>query len=81
MKTQKEPFDNDEITLVKLALEYSNNDEAREMFEQMRWPNGIVCPHCNGKGHYVLKPRSESKSPSRKGLYKCKTCWRQFTVK
>jgi transposase-like protein len=80
MKTEKEPLDNDEITLAKLALEYSDNDTARELFEQMRWPNGIQCAHCNHKGHYILKPRKESKSPSRQGLYKCKSCRKQFTV-
>ena len=68
------------ITLSKLALEYADNDKARELFEAMRWPRGIECPHCKSEGYYTLNPRKDSKSPSRKGLYKCKTCWRQFTV-
>lgn len=76
MKTNEEK----PITLSKLALEYADNDKARKLFELMRWPKGIECPHCKGNGYYTLNPRKNSKSPSRKGLYKCKTCWRQFTV-
>jgi transposase-like protein len=76
----KEQPDNDEINLTKLAQDYSDNDKARELLESIRWPKGIICPHCNCSGHYVLKPRATSKVPARKGLYKCKTCWRQFTV-
>jgi transposase-like protein len=72
--------DKDEINLSKLALEYADPESARRLLESLRWPDGITCPHCDCKGHYVLNPRKTSKSPSRKGLYKCKTCWRQFTV-
>ena len=70
----------EEINLSTLAIEYSNEDKAREFLEKLRWPHGPVCPHCQNSGHYTLKPRSESKSPSRPGLYKCKSCHRQFTV-
>ena len=72
--------DNEELNLAVLAEQYSDEDNARALLESLRWPNGIVCPHCHASGHYVLKPRPTSKTPSRKGLYKCKTCWRQFTV-
>jgi transposase-like protein len=72
--------DNGEITLATLAAEYSDNEKARALLESLRWPNGITCPHCNASGHYVLKPRAGSKTACRAGLYKCKTCWRQFTV-
>ena len=76
----KRELDAEEITLAKLAFEHSDNDTARKLFESMRWPNGVKCPHCANKGHYTLKPRPDSKSPSRNGLYKCKACLRQFTV-
>jgi transposase-like protein len=72
--------DNEEITLARLAAEYSDNEKARALLESLRWPKGITCPHCNASGHYVLKPRAGSKTACRHGLYKCKTCWRQFTV-
>jgi transposase-like protein len=55
-------------------------DAAREYLEQLRWPNGAVCPHCKRTGAYKLQPKAESKSPVRKGVWKCKFCRRQFTV-
>src|SRR5205085_2453429 len=70
----------DELNLTKIAQQHSNDDEARQLFESMRWPKGPVCPHCKCTGHYVLNPRATSRAPARKGLYKCKTCWRQYTV-
>jgi transposase-like protein len=72
------------ITLEKLAVEYSDEDEARKYFETLRWPDGVICPHCQSKEHYALKPSAEprqrGKRPARKGLYKCKDCSKQFTV-
>jgi hypothetical protein len=55
----------DEITLSKLALEYADNDKAREFLESMRWPNGAFCPHCKATKPYTVKGRSESRSPAR----------------
>src|ERR1700722_2904704 len=72
------------ITLSKLAVEYSDENEARKYLESILWPNGAICPHCQSKEHYVLKPSAEprqrGKRPARHGLYKCKDCSRQFTV-
>ncbi len=77
-------FDAEELNLVKLAQEYSDEDEARKLLEQLRWPNGPVCPHCKCDGKdkaiYALKPKQGSKTPGRKGLYKCGACRKQFTV-
>ena len=27
---------------------FRNEDAAREHIENLRWPNGAVCPHCGG---------------------------------
>jgi transposase-like protein len=70
----------DELTLVKLASQYSDNDKARELLESIRWPNGPVCPHCKSERAYRLTPSATSKSPGRKGLCKCRECRKQFTV-
>jgi transposase-like protein len=52
-------------------------DEARTILEGIRWPNGIICPHCNSKNIV----RINSKSPKvRDGLLRCKDCRKQFTV-
>src|SRR5260221_10266937 len=59
---------------------FHDEDAARALLEQMRWPNGPVCPHCGATEPYTLtwKPGTSM----RKGLYKCreKACRRQFTV-
>lgn len=45
----------------------------------MRWgKDGAVCPHCGGADPYKLTPKPGSKT--RKGLYKCRACRKQFTV-
>ncbi len=55
-------------------------DEAREQLEKLRWPNGVVCPHCGGLKPYKLTPKADSQKPVRKGVYKCSDCRSQFTV-
>jgi len=56
-------------------------DETREVLESIRWPNGIVCPKCNSdKGAYKLTPKGDTKTKVRSGVYKCKSCRKQFTV-
>lgn len=59
-----------------------SDSEARKLLESIRWPDGPVCPHCGHTEYYVLKPRSDSKSACREGLYKCKhkECRKQYTV-
>lgn len=51
------------------------DNHAREYLEQIRWENKPVCPHCNGT--IVTKLQGKSTRP---GVYKCKTCRKQFTV-
>ena len=55
-------------------------DVARAFLEQVRWPEGPVCPQCRSVGAYRLHPRGASVSPARGGVLKCKACRRQFTV-
>ncbi len=55
-------------------------DEAREQLEKLRWPTGVVCPHCGGLKPYKLTPKADSNKPVRKGVYKCADCRSQFTV-
>lgn len=76
MKTKNEV----ELNLFSIATEYSDNDKARELLESLRWPNGPVCPHCKGTKAYRLTPKANSKTPARKGLCKCATCRKMFSV-
>jgi transposase-like protein len=84
MKRQHEqdlPDDFDKsINLVELIQKYSNEDNAREFVENLRWPSGPVCPHCESTEVYRLTPKATSTRPGRKGLLKCKACRKQFTV-
>ena len=52
-------------------------DQAREYFERIRWPNGPVCPHCSSIEWIKLEGRTV-----RSGLYKChaEDCQKQFTA-
>src|SRR5215211_1216900 len=50
---------------------------AAEYLEGLRWPNGVVCPHC---GESEREPyRLQSKATKRR-LWKCRACRKQFTV-
>lgn len=65
-------------------------DEAAafEHVEGMLWPHGPVCHHCGSMGkHYKLvgvRSKPSKKNPNgveRHGLYKCRDCHGQFTVR
>jgi len=82
MKTK---FDADELNLISLAKKYSNENRARKLFEQLRWPGGKpICPHCqnDGKAKTISKltPKAGSKSSVRKGVYFCGACRKPFSA-
>jgi transposase-like protein len=52
-----------------------SEDQARDYFEQIRWPNGRVCPHCGSVESTKLQGKAH-----RVGLYKCSGCAGQFTA-
>ncbi len=66
------------LDLASLAKQFSDEDEARAYVEGLRWPNGPVCAHCGAQEPYRIAPGNGSKT--RKGLWKCKACQKQFTV-
>jgi transposase-like protein len=81
----KATFDADELNLVSLAKKYSNENRARKLFEQLRWPGGKpVCPHCQNDGKTKtiskLTPKAGSKSAVRKGVYFCGACRKPFSA-
>jgi transposase-like protein len=43
-----------------------------EFMAQIRWPNGIECPHCQSKRHSFLRSRR---------IWKCLDCRKQFSAK
>jgi len=52
-----------------------SEEQAREWFEGIRWPNGPVCPHCGSVEALKLQGKTV-----RSGLYKCQGCEGQFTA-
>jgi transposase-like protein len=77
-----------------LEPHFTDEDKAREYLEQMRWPDGVVCPHCGlvGEAYRInvkektaeevaaLKAAGKRVRKPRKGLWACAGCREQFTV-
>jgi transposase-like protein len=56
---------------------FSDPEAAAEYLEQLRWADGVICPHC---GESEREPyRLNSKATTRR-LWKCRACRKQFTV-
>lgn len=53
---------------VNISTVFFNDEvEARNYLERVRWPDGVVCPHCGSlEGAYKVESRK-----TRSGLYKC----------
>jgi transposase-like protein len=52
-------------------------EQARTILENIRWKNGIVCPHCQSKRVVKIKGKSDT---VRDGIIRCNDCCKQFTV-
>src|SRR6266853_816988 len=59
-------------TLQAAIKHYSDEQVCIDAVARMRWPNGPECPACCNKEHYYLKTQKR---------WKCKECYKQFTVK
>ena len=69
------------FNLPSLIEKFGDEEHARELLESVRWPEGVVCPHCGEIGNArKLEPRRESNKPVRKGVWKCYGCCEQFTA-
>jgi len=55
-------------------------NEARTIFENIRWKDGIVCPHCNSKNVTRLSTNANKSNTTRDGVIQCNSCRKQFTV-
>lgn len=59
-------------SLIQVAQYFSNEDVCLQHLKQMRWKDGVYCPHCGCKKVYAF---SDNKR------YKCSDCRKQFTAK
>jgi transposase-like protein len=57
---------------------FTDEEQAREALEGIRWPDGPYCPHCgNADQDKIAKGNGKAHRP---GLYYCAACNGQFTV-
>jgi transposase-like protein len=59
-------------TLQQAIRYFSDEQTCFDTVAALRWPDGPVCPACEHKEHYYLKTQKR---------WKCKECYKQFTVK
>jgi transposase-like protein len=73
--------------LDELRKQIENEADAYLVLEELRWPDGPVCPHCGYGRAYFLKPAngvSRATGPKRalsqRRVWKCARCRKQFSV-
>lgn len=59
------------MNLVELIQQFNSESKCRAYIELLRWPDGIVCPHCQSKKIYRLENRP---------LLLCASCEHQFSA-
>jgi transposase-like protein len=59
-------------TLQEAIQHFTDEQVCIDAVAAMRWPDGVVCPHCRAKEPYYLKTQKR---------WKCKECRKQFSVK
>ncbi len=75
------------LNLREINKRVESEADAYGLLEQLRWPDGPVCPHCGATKAYFLKPangRSRATGPkktmSQRRVWKCASCRKQFSV-
>lgn len=51
-------------------------EEARDLLERIRWPNGVSCPRCGS-----VEVTRLGGAAGAKGQFKCRACRQKFTVR
>src|SRR5688572_27356681 len=59
-------------TLSQAIRFFADPDRSLAFVVQLRWPSGVVCPHCNETRVSYLRSRR---------IWKCLECRKQFSVK
>jgi transposase-like protein len=66
-KTTSEPE-----TLQECLTHFADAGKAFEFFRDMRWPDGVICPYCEGEEHSFIRTVK---------VWACKSCKKRFSVK
>lgn len=57
----------------KFKQNFSTEEDIYQYFFQMKWPDGLVCPRCDGRDITTIRSR-------RMPLYQCRSCNHQTTL-
>lgn len=69
------------LTLDEIQARFASDEKARQYLEEIRWPNGVVCPHCkNADQKKLWEIKANTTAKVRAGLRQCAECKKQFTV-
>jgi len=69
------------LALIDVVQRFDTDEKARAYLEAIRWPSGIICPHCKQSGDGKMwRLAANPKKNIRPGLYRCGACLKQFTV-
>src|SRR6266403_3459664 len=70
-----------DLTLDEIQQRFGTDEKARHYLDEIRWPNGVVCPHCkNADQKRIWEIKANDTAKIRPGLYQCAECKKQFTV-
>jgi transposase-like protein len=67
LKSPKTP-----TSLTDAVAYFSDQDNALRFLAELRWPQGVKCPHCQADDPGFLKTRR---------IWKCRACRKQFSIK
>jgi transposase-like protein len=59
-------------TLAEAIRHFADKETAFAFVVQLRWPDGVSCPHCSAEKPMLIKTRM---------IWKCRACRKQFSVK
>lgn len=75
------------MTLGEIRRRVEEEADAYRLLEELRWPDGPICPHCEHDSAYFLEPangKSRATGPKRtmsqRRVWKCARCRKQFSV-
>jgi transposase-like protein len=74
------------LTLAEIRRQVETEGDAYALLEELRWPNGPTCPHCDHTKVYFLKPANGTSRATNRGtmsqrrVWKCAKCRKQFSV-
>jgi len=80
MKTKPMLPTPEDLTLDEIQLRFGTDEAARQYLEEIRWPDGVVCPHCkNADQSRIWEIKASPTARIRAGLRQCAECKKQFT--